>query len=161
MYDFAVWLGKTSVSVKLGEAVWIIPILQSIHILAVAMVLSSVLMIDLRLFGLTTVYSVRQILDRFMPFLWSGLAILAGTGLIQITAEPKRTLNANPAFYLKMAMLVVAVAVTVGFLSLSGGMPAIWRTGRSAQRCCSSLRSRFCSCGSPSPLQVAGSPMCW
>jgi len=117
MYDFAVWLGKTSVSVKLGEAVWIIPILQSIHILAVAMVLSSVLMIDLRLFGLTTVYSVRQILDRFMPFLWSGLAILAGTGLIQITAEPKRTLNANPAFYLKMAMLVVAVAVTIGFLA--------------------------------------------
>lgn len=115
MYDFAVWLGKTSFSIKLGEAIWIIPILQSIHILAVAMVLSSVLMIDLRLFGLTTAYSVRQIMDRFMPFLWTGLVILAATGIIQITAEPKRTLNANPAFYLKMAMLLVAVGVTIGF----------------------------------------------
>jgi hypothetical protein len=115
MYDFAIWLGKTSFSIKLGEAIWIIPILQSIHILAVAMVLSAVAMIDLRLFGLTTVYSMRQIMNRFMPFLWAGLAILAFTGAIQIIAEPKRTLNANSAFYLKMAMLALAVAVMIGF----------------------------------------------
>lgn len=115
MYEFAVWLGKTSLSVKLGEAIWIIPILQSIHILAVAMVLSSVVMIDLRLFGLTTAYSMRQVMHRFMPFLWTGLVILTFTGIIQITAEPKRTLNANAAFYLKMAMLAVAVLVMIGF----------------------------------------------
>lgn len=115
MYELAVWLGKTSLSVKLGEATWIIPILQSIHILAVAMVLSAVVMIDLRLFGFTTAYSMRQIMSRFMPFLWTGLVILTCTGIVQITAEPKRTINANPAFYLKMAMLVVAIAVMIGF----------------------------------------------
>jgi hypothetical protein len=115
MYDFATWLGKTAFSIKLGEAIWIIPILQSIHILAVGMVLSAVVMIDLRLFGLTSAYSMRQIMTRFMPFLWTGLVILACTGAVQITAEPKRTLNANPAFYLKMAMLVIAVGVMIGF----------------------------------------------
>jgi hypothetical protein len=115
MYDFAVWLGKTSFSVKLGEAIWIIPILQSVHILAVAMVFSAVVMIELRLFGLTTAYSMRQIMTRFMPFLWTGLVILLATGIVQIAAEPKRTLNANPAFYLKMAMLVGAIAVMIGF----------------------------------------------
>ena len=62
MYDFATWLGKTAFSIKLGEAIWIIPILQSIHILAVGMVLSAVVMIDLRLFGLTSAYSMRQIM---------------------------------------------------------------------------------------------------
>lgn len=115
MYDFAVWLGKTSFSLKLAQTEWIIPVLQSMHILAVAMVLSAVAMIELRLFGIANTYSMRQIIGRFMPFFWGGLAILAITGAIQITAEPKRTLNGNAAFYLKMAMLASAIGVMIAF----------------------------------------------
>jgi hypothetical protein len=115
MHDFAVWLGRTSLSGGLGQAVWIVPILQSIHILAIAMVLSTVAMIDLRIFGMVRTYSMAETTQRFMPFLWIGLVILAVTGLVLIVAEPKRTLDANPAFYLKMSLLAVAIMVTIAF----------------------------------------------
>ena len=115
MHDFAVWLGKTSLHGGLAQEIWIIPVLQSVHILAIAMVLSAVAIIDLRLLGIVTVYSLEQAVSRFVPLIWTGLAILLMTGAILIVAEPKRTLNGNPAFYLKMGMLVVAVGVTVAF----------------------------------------------
>ena len=99
----------------MGQEAWIIPILQSTHILAIAAVMSAVAMIELRLFGMATAFSFEQTIRRFVPLIWIGLAVLLATGAVLIISEPKRTLNGNPAFYLKMAMLIVAIAVTVAF----------------------------------------------
>ena len=63
---------------------------------------------------------------RFMPWLWTGLVVLASTGVVLIIAEPKRTLDNNLAFDLKMLMLAAAVAVTLAFqMSLSRHL-ALW-----------------------------------
>jgi hypothetical protein len=115
MHDFAVWLSRTSLSSAMGQEAWIIPILQSTHILAIAAVMSAVAMIELRLFGMATAFSFEQTIRRFVPLIWIGLAVLLATGAVLVISEPKRTLNGNPAFYLKMAMLIVAIAVTVAF----------------------------------------------
>ncbi len=115
MHDFAVWLSKTSLSSVMGREAWIIPIIQSTHILAIAAVMSAVAMIELRLFGMVTAFSFEQTVRRFVPLIWIGLAVLLVTGAVLIISEPKRTLSGNPAFYLKMAMLIVAIGVTVAF----------------------------------------------
>ena len=51
MLALAQWLEHTSVSQEIQKALWLIPLLQTIHIIAIAMVLSSVLMIELRILG--------------------------------------------------------------------------------------------------------------
>jgi hypothetical protein len=51
---------------------------------------------------------------RFLPLVWWPLIILFVTGAVMIVAEPSRSLK-NPAFQLKMALLVAALTVTATF----------------------------------------------
>jgi len=97
------------------NVLWIIPTVQTVHILAIAVVMSSVAMINLRIFGMAgRSASMVQTTDRYVPWIWIALIVLAVTGATLITGEPVRSL-VNPAFQLKMAMLVVAIAVTALF----------------------------------------------
>jgi hypothetical protein len=91
---------------------WVVPTVQTIHILAIAVVVSSMLMIDLRLIGLFWAdRPLSQVSSRFLPLVWWPLLVLLATGAIMIIAEPARSLK-NPAFQLKMSVLLAALAVT-------------------------------------------------
>ena len=115
MQALAQWLAGTAISQGLQRALWLIILLQTVHILAIAAVLSSVVMVELRVLGWTSAQSMAQTAHRFLPWIWWSLIVLAATGLLLVIAEPKRTLDNNPAFLLKMAMLAVAVAMTLAF----------------------------------------------
>jgi uncharacterized membrane protein len=124
--DFIHWLGATPVSLVIQKVFWIIPTVQTLHILAISVVLTSMAMFDLRLLGLAgTRSSIASLSRRFMPWLWGALIVLAASGCILIVGEPKRALG-NVAFMLKMSMLATAIIVTLGFLAflkrdLAGG----------------------------------------
>jgi hypothetical protein len=112
---FSDWLSQTPVSTTLQTVAWIIPAVQTVHILAIAIVMSSVVMVDLRLMGLVGgTQSITGVAQRFIPWLWWALAVLLATGLILITAEPRRDLL-NPVFQAKMALLMIAIGVTAAF----------------------------------------------
>jgi hypothetical protein len=51
---------------------------------------------------------------RFLPLVWWTLLVLLATGIIMIIAEPARSLK-NPAFQLKMGLLIAALTVTALF----------------------------------------------
>src|SRR5579872_5462410 len=96
----------------IDQTAWVVPTVQTIHILAIAVVASSALMLDLRLIG---VFWGKRPLDvvkaRFLPLIWWPLLLLLATGIVMITAEPARSLK-NPAFQLKMLLLIAALVVT-------------------------------------------------
>ena len=110
---FCNWLAATSLSQTIQTVEWIIPAVQTLHILAVSVVVTSAVMIDLRLLG---VGGRRQpmvaVTGRFLPFIWWPLPVLLVTGAILIVAEPARALE-NPVFILKMGLLVLAAAITL------------------------------------------------
>ena len=114
MQALAQWLASTPASQSIRRALWLIPLLQSVHILAIAMVLSSVAMIDLRILGVGRSQTMVQTARRFVPWLWTGLVLLAATGLALIVGEPERSLP-NAAFQLKMILLALAIALTLVF----------------------------------------------
>ncbi len=110
---FCNWLAATSVSQTIQTVGWIIPAVQTVHILAVAAVLTAALMMDLRLLGVSGQdQSVVSIANRFLPFIWWPLPVLLLTGAVLIIAEPARSLQ-NPVFLLKMALLIGAAGVTL------------------------------------------------
>jgi hypothetical protein len=112
---FCDWLSLTPISMLFQTVEWIIPAVQSVHILAIAIVMSSVIMVDLRLMGLMGhSQSISGMTRRFLPWVWSALVVLLLTGMVLITAEPRRDLL-NGVFQAKMALLVVAIVVTVFF----------------------------------------------
>jgi len=109
------WLEHTAVSETIQSVNWIVPTVQTIHIVAIAVVVASALMIDLRLVGAFSAdRPVREVSARFLPFVWWPLLVLLATGVIMITGEPARSLK-NPAFMVKMTLLATALIVTLLF----------------------------------------------
>lgn len=133
MQAFAHWLANTDLSLGIRNAPWLIPLLQSVHILAVAMVLSSVAMIGLRILGLMKLQTMTQTADRFVPWIWMGFVMLAATGLVLIVGEPQRSLL-NPAFQLKMAMLGLALATTGAFRASVRKNAVLWEENPNRRR---------------------------
>jgi hypothetical protein len=114
--QFALWLSATSPSLFLQEHnAWTIPAIQSIHIVGIAMVMGSVLMIDLRILGWAgTDQTLRQTADRFGPWLGGALWLLLATGILMVIGEPVREL-VTLSFWLKMGLVAIGAAVAVVF----------------------------------------------
>src|SRR6476661_1872691 len=106
------WIDHTALSQSIQAAGWVVPTVQTIHILAVAVVASSALLIDLRLIGLFWADRPLKVISaRFLPLVWWPLLVLLATGAIMVIGEPARSLK-NPAFQLKMTLLIAALIVT-------------------------------------------------
>ena len=116
MNQFALWLSTTSPSVFIQEHnTWAIPTIQSIHIVGIAMVMGSVLMIDLRILGWAgTDQTLRQTARRFGPWLTGSLWLLLATGILMVIGEPVRELMTF-SFWLKMALVAVGALVAAIF----------------------------------------------
>jgi hypothetical protein len=110
--EFCSWLEETPLSQTIQSTTWLVPAVQTIHILVIAVVATSALMIDLRLIGVFGAdQSLKAVSSRFLPFIWWPLLLLLATGIIMIIGEPARSLK-NPVFQLKMGLLVSVLILT-------------------------------------------------
>src|SRR5258706_7649268 len=130
--QLSAWLEQTQMSRIIQVHDWIIPTVQSIHILAISAVAASALMFNLRLLGLYAAdQPVQDILARFLPFIWWPLIVFLLTGTVMIVGEPPRSLK-NPAFQLKMTLLVAAIVTTAIYQRILRRNPAFLTTCRRA-----------------------------
>jgi hypothetical protein len=120
------WLAATPLSKTLSDQPWVVPTSQSIHILAVAAVFASALMINLRLLGVgARGRSVSQLSDTLIPWMWRGLVVLLLTGSIQTLAEPVRQF-VTPVFWAKMAMIIIVTVMTIFFVRVLRRNAPLW-----------------------------------
>jgi uncharacterized membrane protein SirB2 len=123
---FSKWLAATSLSHTIQTVTWIIPTLQTIHILCVAVAFSSAVLVDLRIFRLfERDEPLREVTRRFLPPIWPVLLILLVTGSLLIIGEPRRSL-VNTTFYLKMALLLVAILLTATLQRMVLASPGVF-----------------------------------
>ena len=128
--EFSKWLAATPLSHAIQTAGWIIPTLQTIHILGVAVLFSSAILVDLRVLRLLQRdVPLPEVARRFLPVIWPVVVILLLTGSLLIIAEPRRSLL-NSTFFLKMALLLVAVLLTAGLQWLLASASAARDSGR-------------------------------
>jgi hypothetical protein len=128
--EFSRWLAATPLSHLIQTTKWVIPALQTIHILSVAVVFSSAVLVDLRLWRLLNRdVPLPEIARRFLPTIWPVLLVLLLTGSLLIIGEPKRSLL-NSAFYLKMALLAVAIVLTAWLQWSLSSSPNFWDRNR-------------------------------
>jgi hypothetical protein len=87
------------------------PIVQTVHLLGIAIVMSSVVLLDLRILGLALPsQAVQELTRRVMPWVWWTLPVMLLSGLPFVLARPQRYFT-NPIFGLKFALLLPAVAL--------------------------------------------------
>jgi hypothetical protein len=128
--ELSKWLAATSLSHTIQTAGWIIPTLQTIHILCVAIVFASALLVDFRIFHLfEREVPLSQVMRRFLPAIWPVLVILLLTGSLLIVGEPRRSL-VNSTFQLKMVLLLVAILLTATLQRGIATSPAFWERDR-------------------------------
>lgn len=128
--ELSKWLAATPLSHTIQTTSWIIPTIQIIHILGVAVVFSSAVLVDLRIWRLLERdIPLTQVARRFLPPIWPVLLILLITGSLLIIGEPRRSLL-NSTFYLKMALLAVAIMLTAGLQRSISLSPDSWDKDR-------------------------------
>ena len=109
---FAGWLAATQASVWVASHEWVIPTIQSIHIVAISVALVSAFMIAFRALGWTgSDQSPAETMERFWPWLAGSLVVLLVTGALMVVGEPARELLAF-SFWLKMCLVVLATTLT-------------------------------------------------
>lgn len=109
MVEFAQWLGSTPFSVAIQSHTWLVALLQAIHIIMIGLVFVSMMVIALRVLGrMRTDEPLEAVWSRFAPWLWTGLAMMAASGLLLIIGEPVRQANAF-SFWVKMVLVAIAV----------------------------------------------------
>jgi uncharacterized membrane protein len=109
---FCNWLSNTPISMAIQNAFWVIPTVQTVHILAIATVMASVVMVDFRLLGVAgRRQTIPDVTHRFLPWIWCAVCVLLLSGTILIVGEPGRELLSQ-VFWVKMTLLVCALSVT-------------------------------------------------
>jgi len=121
MQGFAQWLQATQLSVAIQSSEWLIPLLQSIHILTIGVVFVSSSIVMLRVLGrMRTDEAFDAVWSRFAPWTRYGVVVMTLTGVVLIVGEPERELGAI-SFWVKLALLAVAI---VGTLRLGHALKA-------------------------------------
>lgn len=116
MNDFAVWLSTTAPSVLLQtHEAWMIPVIQSLHIIGIGLAVGSSLMMTLRVLGWAGMdQTVLATQARFGPWLTGALCLLLASGGLLIVAEPVREL-VTISFWVKMAFVATLTALAISF----------------------------------------------
>jgi len=108
MQDIFRQLYDTSFATAIRESDNLFPALESVHVIALTVMVGTIAVVDLRLLGLALVkVPPAEIERRIVPLTWIGFAIMAASGFLLFAAEAK-DLEHNPAFLTKAALLLLA-----------------------------------------------------
>ena len=103
----SLWLGQFVVGSN-----WLFPVIESIHLLFLALLGGSVLIVDLRMVRLLLKdRAVSELAGEARPFMIGALIGMIATGLPLFLSEPTKCYY-SPAFWLKMETLAIALVFT-------------------------------------------------
>jgi hypothetical protein len=108
--DFFLTLESTSFALAVAESQWLFPSLETIHVLALAVVVGSIAMVDLRLLGFSSSrVSVTRLSRDTLPFTWAAFAIAVLSGGALFVSNATTYIQAWPML-IKLGLIVVAGA---------------------------------------------------
>src|SRR5499427_5918070 len=110
MAELSQWFGSLPISLAMRRITWLVPMLQTLHILSIGFVLSSIIMIDLRIWGVSRSGTAIARSERFMPWMWTALAVATLTRIALVVGAPRSWRDS--AFVAKLYMMGAATAAT-------------------------------------------------
>ena len=103
------WLEYLPLSEHIGITWWF-PLLESIHVVAITLLVGTIITVDLRLLGVSALdYAAKRIVKELTPWTWGAFALSVPTGLGMFITRAGHYAG-NPAFQIKLLMLVLAGA---------------------------------------------------
>ena len=108
-YSLFEWLGNTWIGLAIQRSTWGVAVAEMVHLLALAILGGTILLVDLRLFGIGMKrQTAAQLARDLSPVFWGSLAVMLVSGLLILAGEPMKCYY-SPAFRIKMLLLLIAV----------------------------------------------------
>lgn len=112
MLPFFEWCESTAVGNGIRDSLWLFPVIESFHLLALALIGGAVLVVDLRLLGLQfRRWPVAKLARDVEPWLAGGLVVMVTSGILLFTSEAIKCYY-SAAFWTKMTFLLPALIFT-------------------------------------------------
>ncbi len=112
LLPFFQWMEAQAVSQVIQRGAWYSPIIQVIHLVALAVFAGAILVVDLRLLGTgLKTRPLAQVARDAQPWLVGGLVVLLITGIPQVMSLAMKQYY-SPFFWWKMEGLLVATIFT-------------------------------------------------
>ena len=106
------WFEMTGPGIVVRESIWLFPLLEAVHLLGLCLLGGTVLLVDLRMLGLTMRgHATASLSDYMRPWLLASLGILIVTGVLLFLSEAVKCYY-NQSFWVKMITLPIALAFT-------------------------------------------------
>lgn len=129
-------IASSPLGTALRESVWLYPTVETLHILGLALLFGSIVVVDLRLLGLRRDVALGPLIRFVLPVTLASVLLVVPTGLLLFAAHAS-DLVGNRAFIVKMLLLF---AVAINALMFHAGpyrlevQAATGRTTRGATR---------------------------
>ena len=112
LLPFFEWCEATTLGAAIRGSAWLFPVIESVHLLALAMLGGALLVVDLRLLGLgLRNQPVRELARDAQPWLVGSLAMMIATGVPLFLSESIKCYYSS-AFWLKITVIPIAIAFT-------------------------------------------------
>lgn len=106
---FFEWCESTALGTTIRESIWYFPVIEGVHLVALAVLGGAALLVDLRLLGaLFPSVTAAQLARDARPWLLGSLVTMIVTGVLLFMSEAVKCFY-NTAFWVKMTALLVSV----------------------------------------------------
>jgi hypothetical protein len=113
-------LEATALATAVRENDFLFPCVETVHVLAVTMVVGSIAIVDLRLMGLASLdRAVSRVTADVLPITWGAFAVAAATGFLLFSA--KAVAYSHNVFLISKLVLVGLAGLNMGVFHVLGG----------------------------------------
>jgi hypothetical protein len=89
------------------QSLWLYPIVEIVHLVGLALLFGSIVVLDLRLLGLSKSIPIRKMSAHVLPWTAASFLLIVPSGLAMFVAHASDFIG-NPVFLLKMGLIFAA-----------------------------------------------------
>ena len=102
------WLQSTWIATAVAENDILFPWIESVHVLAIVLVVGTISIVDLHLLGVASLdISAKRLMRDVIPYTWGAFAVAAITGSLMFSSDATHYAH-NRLFQIKLVMLALA-----------------------------------------------------
>jgi hypothetical protein len=107
-WDFIAYFEDSGLADNIRENDLLFPLIESVHVVAICLVIGSILVVDLRLLGVASINrSVSRVTSGVLPLTWGAFAVAVASGILLFISNATKYL-ANGYFVAKIFLICAA-----------------------------------------------------
>jgi hypothetical protein len=112
------WMQNSDIGTGIRESIWLFPIVEATHVLALAFSVGVLVWFDLRLMGWGMKHQpISQVHKQMMPLAFSGFVVMFITGFLLFWSEAEKCYLSG--FFRAKVVFLVLAGLNAGFFELS------------------------------------------